>query len=1185
MHEKTLLYSALGVTALGAAIAVYRQQGSVPVTAHVDPSIITPVTIVDSSGTLAEGSPIQLTASDGSGIRLVSMVANAVVEDPLALTELHLVFENPENRVREGTFRITLPQGASVSRFAMKVNETWQEGEVVEKQAARRAYEDFLHRKQDPALLEQGGGNEFTARVFPIPARGRKELVLTYAEVLAASAPYTLPLKGLPTLWNLDIDVQADATGARSTSFGIHKQQFAPGADFVVAAKDLPRSPGLRSGELAVVRVVPFATSRPDPVGSVLVMVDSSASRALGQHDQIDLLSGVLATLGDVPVRLATFDQEVTPIYTGNAAGFGQKPLEAVLARGALGASNIERALDWAAVEAKKAGAKRVLFVTDGVATAGETDPQKLRAKIEPLRAAGVERIDAIAVGGIRDDGLLRTLVHGVLDRDGVVLDAKLGALTIARRLGEATSSGVPVSIPGATWSWPTSLDGMQSGDEVVVFAKMKSANEPVKLSIGQQAMSPDVRAIDRPLVERAVAQAEIQSLVESPTKDSATTKREIVELSTKHRVLSPYTALLVLETDQDYARFNIDRNAKIDILAVRGGRIAVVESGRRPAPTPVIEAEEKKTASASQRRGEEGPMAGAAASPPAAAPGAGAPAAPREITATGAADLPTRDPGAPAAGESTGASANAVAAPAVAPQPAEPSAPPPPQVARAAAAAPARRPSSDDAPSDDLRIGGGGSPVQGGSAGRGLAGIGGGSAGAIANDRAAGASAGGARLQGAAGVVQVGPATFTGGSVADADRVLAGNRPRFRSCYQTGLNSDPTMAGRVLLEVTVAKNGEVVGAAVVNNSGLSPATAACAAGVVRRSTFSAPGTDVKLRVPLTFAQQGDSLSNNGAYDLPGKVPPSRPYDGPTKVVMDLLAAKDPKGALVEARKWQAKASGDVMALVALGEALEATSDEHEAARAYGSILELFASRADSRRFAGERLERLKGPFALDLASDTYEKAVEQRPDHPASHRLYAFALVKAGHYEKAFQAIVAGSKRSYPPGRFAGVDRILKEDVGLVAAAWMKAEPKRAAEIARLRDDAGGTDESNPSLRFVLVWETDANDVDFHIYDGKGGHAYYGNRELPSGGSLYADVTTGYGPECFTIRGARESRAYPYTLQAHYYSRGPMGYGMGKLQIIEHDGRGGLTFDERPFVVMVDRAFVDLGTVERSKR
>jgi len=75
--------------------------------------------------------------------------------------------------------------------------------------------------------------------------------------------------------------------------------------------------------------------------------------------------------------------------------------------------------------------------------------------------------------------------------------------------------------------------------------------------------------------------------------------------------------------------------------------------------------------------------------------------------------------------------------------------------------------------------------------------------------------------------------------------------------------------------------------------------------------------------------------------------------------------------------------------------------------------------------------------------------------------------------------------------------------------------------------------------------------------------------------------VTTGYGPECFTIRNAPNARAYPYKLAAHYYSRGPMGYGMGKLEIIDHDGHGGLKFIERPYVVQVDRAFVDLGTVD----
>lgn len=73
--------------------------------------------------------------------------------------------------------------------------------------------------------------------------------------------------------------------------------------------------------------------------------------------------------------------------------------------------------------------------------------------------------------------------------------------------------------------------------------------------------------------------------------------------------------------------------------------------------------------------------------------------------------------------------------------------------------------------------------------------------------------------------------------------------------------------------------------------------------------------------------------------------------------------------------------------------------------------------------------------------------------------------------------------------------------------------------------------------------------------------------------------MTTGYGPECFAIEG--EKRAYPYQLQIHYYSRGPMGYGMGQLEVLQHDGHGNLTFEERPYVVMEDGAYVDLGEVE----
>ena len=94
-------------------------------------------------------SPVSLTAADGTGLELISLTSRAVVEDPLAFTELHMVFQNPQDRQIEGRFEINLPTGAAISRFAMLINGQWQEAEVVELQAARRAYEDALHRRQD----------------------------------------------------------------------------------------------------------------------------------------------------------------------------------------------------------------------------------------------------------------------------------------------------------------------------------------------------------------------------------------------------------------------------------------------------------------------------------------------------------------------------------------------------------------------------------------------------------------------------------------------------------------------------------------------------------------------------------------------------------------------------------------------------------------------------------------------------------------------------------------------------------------------------------------------------------------------------------------------------------------------------------------------------------------------------
>src|SRR5262249_12393507 len=153
-------------------------------------------------------------------------------------------------------------------------------------------------------------------------------------------------------------------------------------------------------------------------------------------------------------------------------------------------------------------------------------------------------------------------------------------------------------------------------------------------------------------------------------------------------------------------------------------------------------------------------------------------------------------------------------------------------------------------------------------------------------------------------------------------------------------------------------------------------------------------------------------------------------------------------------------------------EALERAKDLRTAARAYGSIIDLFPGRADLRRYAGARLERIDRaelPMALDLAVDTFEKAAEDRPDHPSSHRMLAFARLRKADFAGAFSAIEAGVKHAYPQGRFAGVDRILREDARIIGTVWLAADPKAQVEITRRLHGLGADFDREPSLRFVL--------------------------------------------------------------------------------------------------------------------
>ncbi|HEY6179814.1 MAG TPA: VIT domain-containing protein, partial [Kofleriaceae bacterium] len=151
-------------------------------------------------GPLDAAPAMALTPSDGSELAMRELGAEIQIRGPLAHTELHATFHNAEPRVREGRFTIALPATAAVSRFAMKVDGVWREARVVSRTRGREVYEGFLHRRVDPALLERDADNRFSARVFPIAAGADKEIIIAYDHAVGPSAPYVLPLRGLPAM-------------------------------------------------------------------------------------------------------------------------------------------------------------------------------------------------------------------------------------------------------------------------------------------------------------------------------------------------------------------------------------------------------------------------------------------------------------------------------------------------------------------------------------------------------------------------------------------------------------------------------------------------------------------------------------------------------------------------------------------------------------------------------------------------------------------------------------------------------------------------------------------------------------------------------------------------------------------------------------------------------------------------
>ena len=118
-------------------------------------------------------------------MQLQELSMDILVMGQTAVTTMEMAFYNPNDRVMEGEFEFPLSNGQEVSRFALDIDGKLREGVVVDKALGRQAFEDIARRNVDPGLLEKTEGNNFRARVYPMPAQGVRRILIAFEQELS----------------------------------------------------------------------------------------------------------------------------------------------------------------------------------------------------------------------------------------------------------------------------------------------------------------------------------------------------------------------------------------------------------------------------------------------------------------------------------------------------------------------------------------------------------------------------------------------------------------------------------------------------------------------------------------------------------------------------------------------------------------------------------------------------------------------------------------------------------------------------------------------------------------------------------------------------------------------------------------------------------------------------------------
>ena len=495
-----------------------------------------------------------------------------------AVTTMEMTFYNPNTRVMEGEFQFPLADGQQVSRFALDINGKMREGVVVDKALGRKAFEDIVRRGIDPGLLEKTEGNNFKARVYPMPAKGTRRVLIAFEQELHernGQDYYFLPITANVTLKNFKVrtevvsrfvkadiqnSLQLDFKQARNSYISeVSQQNFALNQNIALTFPKIEKPQTISAtkgnktycyGNIALATAQPKNKPIPTEIGILWDASHSASNR--DRAKEFAFLDAYFKALKNVKVVLSSFN-----IRTDKTLSFEVKNGNWQALKSHLENLPYDGATDGNAINFSLKADELLLF-SDGIFNFGSKDfsvndvVKQAKTPITVVNASAVANTPkmqylANATGGSFIDlttltteqalKVAQTIPFQLLD-----IEVKNGKIAnIFPQKGTAISKG-NFTLAGELQTKEASL--------VLSFGYFKNVIVQKEIHF---AANPDASESEFDLLRRIWAEKQIAQLEREGAE-----QKQIDAVGREYGIVTEGNSLIVLETVEDYVRYRI---------------------------------------------------------------------------------------------------------------------------------------------------------------------------------------------------------------------------------------------------------------------------------------------------------------------------------------------------------------------------------------------------------------------------------------------------------------------------------------------------------------------------------------------------------------------------------------------------------------------------------------------------